>query len=114
MESEIVVNGITYVKKEDKTEGLPYVIVRSQDAGIFAGYLVSRDGTEVELTSSRKLYYWSGAATLSQVAMEGVKNPSGCKFTMPTDKDIILGVSEVIYATEDARKNIEGVWIWKK
>ena len=50
---------------------LKYVIVRTYSAGVFAGNLKSRDGKEVTLTNARRLWYWSGAASLSQLAVAG-------------------------------------------
>ena len=50
-----------------------YVICRTYSAGVFAGFLVSREGKEVVMTQARRLWYWAGAASLSQLAMEGTK-----------------------------------------
>ena len=55
-------------KKSDKK----YVIVRTYSAGVFAGTLESKEGKEVILSNARRLWYWKGAASLSQLAMEGV------------------------------------------
>ena len=57
-----------------------YVIVRTYSAGVFAGTLVSRTGQEVVLRNARRLWFWSGAASLSQLAMEGTQDPANCKF----------------------------------
>ena len=38
-----------------------YVIVRSRDAGVLAGILVSKNGDEVKLKDARRIWYWSGA-----------------------------------------------------
>lgn len=37
-----------------------YVIVRTYSAGVFAGYLDSKNGKEVVLLDARRLWYWSG------------------------------------------------------
>ena len=50
--------------KEEK-----YVIVRTYSAGVFAGYLISQKGKEVTLTDARRIWFWSGAASLSQLAI---------------------------------------------
>ncbi len=116
--NEIEINGIKYIKKGSEetfatsTDGLEYVIIRADRAGVFAGYLESRDGTEVVLRDVRRLWYWSGAASLSELANKGVKNVSACKFPAPNKKIIVTGVIEVIPATETARKIIEGVPVW--
>ena len=116
--SEIEINGVKYVKKGSEetfatsTDGLEYVIIRADRAGVFAGYLESREGTEVELRDVRRLWYWSGAASLSELANKGVKNISACKFPAPNKKIIVTGVVEIIPATDLARKIIEGVPAW--
>ena len=79
---EVNINGYIYVRKDAEVEGLEHVIIRTYSAGVFAGYLVRREGMEVELKNARRLWRWSGAATLSQLAMEGVKNPNDCKFPL--------------------------------
>lgn len=90
-----------------------FVIVRTYSAGVFAGYLESRKGTEVVITNSRRLWRWSGAATLSQLAMEGVTNPDECRFAMKVARTELTGVIEIIDTTPKAKKNIEGVKEWK-
>ncbi len=118
--NEIVLNGVPYVKKDSlqaqSSEGLPYVIVRASSAGVFAGYLKSRTKDEVELVNSRRIHYWDGAASLSQLAMEGVKDPSNksLRFAITVSREIVLGVCELLDTTEKARENIEGVFAWKR
>lgn len=90
-----------------------YYIIRADRAGVFAGNIKERNGSEVTLTNARRLWYWSGAATLSQMAMEGVKRPKECKFTMPVDEITILGIIEIIPCTPEAEKNIKEVEEWK-
>ncbi len=91
---------------------MKYVIVRTYSAGVFAGELESREGREVVLKNARRLWYWSGASSLSQLAMEGVKNPNECKFPCLVDSVILLEAIEIIDTTEAARKSIEGVPVW--
>ena|ERR1700678_4103899 len=97
--------------KSKKYEG--YKIVRTYSAGVFAGYIDSRNGQEVVMTNARRLWAWSGAASLSQLAMEGTKNPSECKFPCPVDKVELLQVIEILDCTEMAEKSIKSVEIWK-
>lgn len=89
-----------------------YVIVRSTDAGAFAGTLVSRDGEEVELSGCRRLWYWDGAATLSGLAVSGVSRPEKCKFPPVTPRHLVLGVCEVIPTSRQAQESIEAVPEW--
>ena len=60
-----------------------------------------------------RIWSWSGAATLSQMAMEGVKRPEECKFGMPVTVTL-TEIIEVIETTPQAEKNIKEVPTWKK
>jgi hypothetical protein len=91
----------------------PYVIVRTYSAGVFAGNLVSKKGKEVKLSNARRIWYWKGAASLSQLAMEGVKCPDECKFAMPVDVELTEAI-EILTTTKAAKENIESVKIWKQ
>ncbi len=93
--------------------GLDYVVLRCEKAGVFAGYLESQVGNEVVLKDVRRLWYWSGADSITQIALEGVKKPDDCKFTPPLMKKKLIGVFEIDYATEEARKNIQAVKEWR-
>ena len=88
------------------------VIIRSDKAGVFYGILLDKQGTEVELESAVRLWYWEGAASLSQLACEGTNKPTKCKFAIPVPKIIILEIIEIIPCTEKAITSIEGVESW--
>lgn len=99
---------------KNKTEKeMKYVIVRSCDAGVFSGYLKSRRDREVVLMRVRRIWYWDGACSLSQLAMEGTKKPENCKFSVETNNHIVLNICEIIPTTEEARISIQGVKEWK-
>ena len=89
------------------------VIVRTHSAGVFAGTLERRKGQEVVLTNARRLWYWSGAASLSQLAVTGTSSPSGCKFPVAVPRVELLQAVEILDLTEAARKSIESVPEWK-
>jgi hypothetical protein len=90
-----------------------YVIVRSVAAGVFFGKIKSRDGNNVIMDSARRLWYWKGAASLSQLATEGPKNPGECKFSVVTNGHEVLNICEIIPVTEAAEKEIKVVNVWK-
>lgn len=94
-----------------KVDGMDYVIIRTNSAGVHAGYLQSDDGNRVELVNARRLYYWSGAATLSELAMKGVSKPDNCKFPCEVDS-IKLRDIEIIKCTEEARLSIKDIKEW--
>lgn len=89
------------------------VIIRADRAGVFYGTLAAKEGTEVELKDCRRLWYWSGAASISEIALSGVTNPQGCKFTVVVPQIIIMGVVEIIPCTDDAVKCIDAIPVWK-
>src|SRR3990167_3912901 len=91
-----------------------YVIVRTYSAGVFAGELESRKGQEVVLRNARRIWYWSGAASLSQLATDGTKDPSNCKFPCTVDRVELLQAIEILDVTKVAKKSIQGVAIWQK
>jgi hypothetical protein len=90
------------------------VIVRAKDAGVFFGTLSKKLRKEVQLTNVRKLYYWSGANAIEQLALEGVKNPKDCQFTVVNEEATISDYIQIITCTEEASTNLENVWVWKK
>lgn len=97
-----------------KTNENTYYIVRADRAGVFAGNIKERDGSEVTMTNVRRLWYWEGAASLSQMAVDGVKRPGNCKFTVVVPEMTILGVIEIIPCSTEAEQNIKAVPVWKR
>jgi hypothetical protein len=91
-----------------------YSIIRCQGAGVFMAQVISRKGTEAVLKDSRRLWYWSGAASLSQLAVEGTKKPEECKFPIAMPDQEVTGVLEVIAVTDAAKKSIDGVKVWQQ
>ena len=89
------------------------VIVRGDRSGVFFGTLASKEGTEVKLTKCRRLWSWAGAASISQLAVDGTTRPGGCKFTVTVDEIAILDAIEIIPCTDKAIKSIEGVDEWR-
>ena len=90
-----------------------YVIVRGDRSGVFAGELVSQEGQKVELKSVRRLWRWHGATECLQIAMEGVKRPKDCRFTLTANSITLLDAIEVIPTTAEAEANIKAVPVWK-
>ena len=92
----VTINGVKYVQmdsisdKAPRVDGMKYCIVRTYSAGVFAGYVESRNGQEVIIRNSRRIWYWDGAASLSQLANEGVKKPENCKFSQIVDRTELL------------------------
>ena len=108
--SEIRVGENTYVLKQESNSN--YVIVRTYSAGVFAGYLEKQIGKEVTLSNARRIWYWEGAASLSQLAVEGTTKPEKCKIAMPVNV-ILTEAIEILSVTEKAKNIIEGAAVWK-
>lgn len=89
------------------------VIIRANRTGVFYGTLTAKEGTEVELTDCRRIWYWTGAASLSEMALTGVAFPDKCRFTVTVKSIVILDVLEIIPCTDDAIESIESVPVWK-
>jgi len=116
----IAVDGIVYVPKgtefqpAETLKGKRYVIVRTYSAGVFAGYLESRKGKEVVLRNARRIWYWAGAASLSQLAMEGTSKPDECKFPQAVNRVELTEAIEILDCSKKAKESIESIKIWKE
>jgi len=91
-----------------------YCMVRTYSAGVFAGTIKERNGKEATLTNARRIWYWDGAASLSQLAQSGTSKPENCKLPEPVDEVLLTEVIEIIPITDKAKASIDGVAIWKK
>lgn len=93
------------------------VIIRANGAGVFFGTLVRKEdtpaGVEVELHNSRRIWRWYGAASLSQLATEGTKEPARCMFTVVVPQHVVMQVIEIIPCTDKAVESIESVKVWR-
>jgi hypothetical protein len=115
----IKIDDVEYVRKDglkkaSEFKGMKYCLVRTYSAGVFAGYVESRDGKEAIIRKSRGIWYWDGACGLSQLAVDGTSKPYNCKFTVEVDERELTEVIEVIECTQKAKDSIQGVKEWKK
>lgn len=88
-------------------------IVRCNRAGVFYGEIVSQNGQEVEMKDVRNLWYWNGAASVMQLAAEGVSKPKDCKFSVPVESMVLLEAIQIIPCTDDAVKSLDSVKPWR-
>lgn len=109
----ITVNGINYVREElaSPVDGLRYCIIRCTGAGVHAGYVESRNGTEVTLLKSRRLWRWHGR-TLSGLAIEGTTKKEHCKYAPEVPEITLLGCCEIIPCSESGKKSIVEMGEW--
>lgn len=94
------------------------VIIRSYGAGVFFGTLNEAEKCEdkwtVELLDVRRLWKWSGACSITQLAVDGTKNPNGCYFTISEPSIVVSSVIEVHGCTDKAIESIKAVEEWKR
>ena len=111
---EVVIDGETYVKKGSYQPEMAgnYFIVRTRSAGVFAGEKIKREGQEVTLRNARRLWYWDGAASLSELAMEGTRKPDTCKFPCEVDEVLLTEMIEMLPCSTKAQRSIKGVKVW--
>jgi hypothetical protein len=94
------------------------VIIRSYGAGVFFGTLSEAERAEdkwtVELTNCRRLWYWDGACSITQLAVDGTKRPESCKFTVVEPSVVVSSVIELHECSQASITSIENVPAWKK
>ena len=91
-----------------------YYIIRCEQAGVFFAQIKARRGDEVDLENCRKIWCWSGAAAVEQLAMTGPLNASGCKITMEVPEMTVLGAIQLIPCTREAAETIQRIAVWKR
>lgn len=119
--NEIEINGVEYVRKDllqsipavDR-DGLPCVIVAAGIGGIHYGFLKSKAGTEVVLVHARRVQYWEGAASISEMAMRGVSKPGNCRISAPVTEITLTKAVEIIPVSTSAQASLNGVPIWTR
>ena len=115
----MIINGIEYVPKDttnqlaENVDNMPFVLIRGYGSGVQFGYMKKREGCEVELVNSRRIYYWNGATETNQITVSGISDEDS-KVTVMVPFKIITDVIEVEYLTEEAAKNLKTTTIWKK
>ena len=119
--NEVEINGEVYVKKAamplqkaPDLDGKEYCIVRTYSAGVFAGYIdrSSMNGKAATVHKARRIWYWAGAATLSQLSVDGTSKPYECKIPCAVDEVLLTEIIEVIPCTEKAQRSILEVSVW--
>ena len=81
----------------------PLVVVRTFSAGVHCGTLVKRSGQEVTLRSARRIWSWTGALSLHEVASRGI---TGGRVSVPASEILLLQAIEVIATTPAAMARI--------
>jgi len=116
----ISIDGVDYVRADsnklaEDLDGMKYCVIRTYSAGVHIGYVKDfgeKHPQHMTLVNSRRLHYWSGAASLSQVAMDGVDDTSRIAIALPEIE--LTDVIEVIPCSEKAAEFFRGAKEWKK
>lgn len=72
-----------------------FVLIRTYSAGVHFGSLISRSGQEVHLSNARRLWSWTGALSLSEVASNGI-DLKNSKMSVLVDEIILTQAVEII------------------
>ena len=114
--TEIKIDDITYVRKDvavsepDECDGLPYVIVRSREQGVMAGYLSDRFERVVVLQRARQLWQWRSSFLLPDMAELGVTDAGACRFSVEMSQPAeMLEACGILYCTTIAGRSIRAV-----
>jgi hypothetical protein len=114
------IDDVEYVRADstklaDTVDGLKYCVIRTYSAGVHIGYVKEfgvKHPQHAKLLKSRRLHQWSGACSLSQVAMDGVGDDSRIAMEIPEIE--LTDVIEVIPCSETAAEFFKGAKAWKK
>ena len=113
----ITINGKEYVEKGHAaivTDG-EYAIVRTYAAGVFYGIpTVDKVTRTAVVKNARRVWYWSGAASLSQLAVDGTCRPDECKFPVAVPEVTLFQVEEIIPMTKKAKASLDAVKVWEQ
>ena len=92
-----------------------YCIVRCVSAGMFFGFVKSFDMAKgiATIENARRIWYWCGAASPSQLAVDGTSKPKECKFPCAVEVMHVAEVIEVIPVTQKAFDSLNSVEVWK-
>lgn len=114
----IKINEVEYVRKDSIKPEIGtmenIVMIRTYSAGVHFGELVSREGKEVVLKNAHRVFYWTNACSLSQLAIQGSQNKNTeNKISMAVPEIILTEAIEIIPMTKESFDNLTAV-IWKK
>lgn len=82
-------------------------LVRSETAGVNVGILVNRNGREVTLQPSHKIYRWRGAYTLHDLAKDGASMTAYTRISQAAPGQVVvLNVVEILECSDEAYANL--------
>lgn len=116
----IKIDDVEYVRADrqkmaESVDGMQYCVIRTYSSGVHIGYVkefAEKHPQSCVLLKARRLHYWSGACSLSQVAMDGVSSDSRIAMEIPEIE--LTDAIERIPCTEQAAKFFQEAKAWKK
>ncbi len=88
------------------------VIIRTYSAGVHYGILNKVDNDTVELLKARRIHYWNGANSLTDIALGGISDKVNSRITKKLPSIILQNVIEIIECTEVAIKDLDNFPEW--
>jgi hypothetical protein len=82
---------------EKKVAKQNMVVIRAYLSGVWHGVLVRKTDKEVFLTNARRLWSWTGALSVSEIAIKGV---TGGKISPPTRVTLLRSDCVEIHETD--------------
>ena len=90
-----------------------FSIVRCDRSGVFFGVVKTLEGQKAVLTDVRNIHYWEGAASVMQLATDGVSKPERCRFTVSVPEILVTDVIQIVPCTAKATKILKEVKDWR-
>lgn len=120
----VVLDGVEYIRKDSIAEksrlakeldGLKFVIVRTYSAGVYFGYLKSKNKDTVVMVDARNIHYWATgmAAAIPQIANDGIKKHKDNRITMIVSEIELTGVIAIYDCMVKAQDNLIKQPVWK-
>lgn len=111
-----LINLFGQTKSNDPARGMigKTCMFRTYSAGVHFGELVEKEGQTCLVSNSQRIFYWTEACSLSQLAMEGSRNFDGCKISVPVDEILLEQVIEIIPMPAGTVKAFRSAKVWKK
>lgn len=81
-----------------------YVVVRTYSAGVHVGVLESHNGSVVTLTESKRIWSWTGANTLNEIANHGVQK--GSRVSESVVRNTLSGAIETLECSNEGEANL--------
>ena len=88
------------------------VIIRTYSAGVHYGILNKVKDNVVELKNARRIHYWNGANSLTDIALGGISDKATSRITKKLPSIILQNVIEIIECTDVAIEDLDNFPEW--